>query len=89
MTRNKFDPSIDEAASTINNVEQYVPAGKVKRNSETILATEFWADYHLVCDPQNLNVCKSHRTVSGYVQIINGGPDLTAGLSAQPPQADT
>ena len=54
--------------------------------SETILATEFWADYHLVADPSNGNVCKSHRTVSGYVQIINGGTDLVKDLAGQPPK---
>lgn len=79
MTRNKFNPNIRDSASSINNAEQYVPAGRVKRSVEVILATEFWSDYRIISETPN--VCKSHRTVSGYVQAQNPGTDLVAGLA--------
>src|SRR5947207_321836 len=87
MTRNKFVPGvIRDSAASINYPEQYVPASRVKRASEVILGTEFWADYRLVSADGNPSICKSHRTVSGYVQLLNGGTDMVKDLAGQPPK---
>jgi prepilin-type N-terminal cleavage/methylation domain-containing protein/prepilin-type processing-associated H-X9-DG protein len=85
MTRNKFNTSIRDSGGP-NYPEQYVPASRVRKPAEVILATEFWSDYRVVADPANPNICKSHRTVSGYTQIINGGTDLVKDLSGQAPK---
>src|SRR5205085_12590830 len=87
MTRNKFVPGvIRDSAASPNYPEQYVPASRIKGSQGVILATEFWAQYQLVVDPSQPNVCKSHRTVSGYVQTLNGGTDLVKDLAGQPPK---
>jgi len=88
MTRNKFNPQIRDSASSANNAEQYVPAARVKKTSEVILATEFWSDYKIISETPN--VCKSHRTVSGYIQEAGGiTTDLVAGLSQNNPNQPT
>jgi prepilin-type processing-associated H-X9-DG protein len=84
-TRNKFvtfdQPNpIRDSAQSIQYAEQYVRTSRITDSSTTILATEFWGDWHFVVDPNNITVCKSHRTVSGYQQLLNGGTDLVAGL---------
>ena len=52
---------------------QFVRAGQVKRNAETILAAEWNPSWRIVADTGRSNpddtVCKSHRPVHGFVGI--------------------
>ena len=54
-------------------VYQFVRAGQVKRNAETVLATEWNQDWHIVADvgrsDPNTTVCKSHRPVHGFIPL--------------------
>lgn len=71
--RNKFVIGFQNAV----RVYHYVKAGSVKQSADTILATEWNQDWHIVADSPRSDatgtgaptVCKSHRPVSGFVGI--------------------
>lgn len=94
MPRNKFLPSVEGASSDPQMQYTYVKAGRVKKASEVILATEFWPDPRIVSetvsDPGVPTVIKSHRPVSGYQSIVgSSGADLVAGVSKGGPNKPT
>lgn len=77
--RNKFVIGFQGAVRTYH----FVRAGQVRKGSDTILATEWNQDWHVVASQPrqdttgsgNDTVCKSHRPISGYVGI-GGEKDL-------------
>ena len=64
--RNKFVVGFQGAVRTY----QFVRAGQIKRNAETVLATEWNQDWKIVADAgradPSATVCKSHRPVHGF-----------------------
>ena len=84
MPRNKFVKGFQSAGDP-NTLRpyQFVRAGTVKHTAETILATEFINDWHIVsgatggADGSGGDVCKSHRPVHGFVEAGGAG---SAGL---------
>lgn len=67
--RNKFVLGFQGA----RRIYQFVRAGNVKNSTNTILATEWHADWRIVSDSGRSNpndtVCKSHRPVHGFVGL--------------------
>jgi prepilin-type processing-associated H-X9-DG protein len=65
--RNKFVVGFQNATVAYH----YVRASVVKHSAQTILATEWNPDWHMVSangeNNQNIQVCKSHRPVSGFI----------------------
>jgi prepilin-type processing-associated H-X9-DG protein len=76
--RNKFVIGFQGAL----RVYQYVRAAQVRRSAETILATEWNQDWHIVADAgrsdPSATVCKSHRPVHGFKKL--GGGELNMEL---------
>lgn len=69
--RNKFVQGFQGAVRT----DHYVRTGSVKNSSQTILATEFPADWHVVSldgDEASGPVCKSHRPIHGFIALGAG-----------------
>lgn len=90
VPRNKFDINVADGPTDDTLLNRYVPASKVRRSSETILATEFWNDWRLIANSGAPNVCKSHRGVSGYIPISpgpDGAAELMKGVTAIPNKA--
>jgi prepilin-type N-terminal cleavage/methylation domain-containing protein/prepilin-type processing-associated H-X9-DG protein len=77
--RNKFVKNFQGALRTY----RFVRAAQVRKSAETVLATEWNQDWHVVAGPPrsdttgtgNDSVVKSHRPISGYVGIA-GEKDL-------------
>ncbi len=69
MGRNKFSLFFQGA----NRTYQFVRASAVAHSASTILVTEFNQDWHIVSatsdDGSGTFVCKSHRPVSGFMQL--------------------
>jgi prepilin-type N-terminal cleavage/methylation domain-containing protein/prepilin-type processing-associated H-X9-DG protein len=67
--RNKFVVGFQGAA----RVYRYVRAGRIKNSGDTILASEWNQDWHIVSDTGRGSggnqVCKSHRPVHGYKSL--------------------
>ena len=66
----------DAGTPQVSTPYHFVPAGTVTRSAETILATEWNTDWHVVVDSTddgNGVACKSHRPVSGFEDASNGG----------------
>lgn len=67
--RNKFVIGFQGAARNY----RYVRAGRIHRSGETILATEWNQDWHIVADngrgSGGEQVCKSHRPVHGFAGL--------------------
>ena len=57
--RNKFTEEVEGHLGGLTN--QYVRASRIKKAAETILGTEFGADWRVVSDGGLDNVVKSHR----------------------------
>jgi prepilin-type N-terminal cleavage/methylation domain-containing protein/prepilin-type processing-associated H-X9-DG protein len=79
MPRNKFVAGDTIDGATVASTEHFVRAGQVKKSAETVLVTEFTANWKLVSsnsDPSvNSGYCKSHRPVVGFIGT-NGAQDL-------------
>jgi prepilin-type N-terminal cleavage/methylation domain-containing protein/prepilin-type processing-associated H-X9-DG protein len=81
MGRNKFVIGFQGALRTY----QFVRAGSVTHSASTILVTEFNQDWHVVSaasdDGSGTFVCKSHRPVSGFMQILGLGTPTALDLA--------
>lgn len=70
--RNKFVLGFQGAV----RVYRYVNNGKIRNSGNTILATEWNPDWHIVSDTGRSNpgetVCKSHRPIHGFVGLGGG-----------------
>jgi prepilin-type N-terminal cleavage/methylation domain-containing protein/prepilin-type processing-associated H-X9-DG protein len=73
--RNKFVLGFQGAVRTY----QFVRSSQIKRNSETILATEWTPLWQLAADAGRTSpelVCKSHRPVHGFLDNAGGQPNI-------------
>lgn len=72
--RNKFKKNF--GGKTTFRVYQFVRAGQIRKNAETILATEWTLNWRVVTDDGQVDpgakVCKSHRPVHGFKGIAGG-----------------
>jgi prepilin-type N-terminal cleavage/methylation domain-containing protein/prepilin-type processing-associated H-X9-DG protein len=80
--RNKFVPNFPNAGGgTFLRQYQFVRSSMITHSSSTILATEFNPDWHVVSGTgevnQSVQVCKSHRPVSGYIVVPAQVGDMT------------
>lgn len=85
--KNKFSYGVEGAPSGPGTgyLNQYVAASRVKRTSDTILATEFTPDWRLVSEagsPTDNVPIKSHRPVNGVQPIVSGGRGTDINLVA-------
>lgn len=76
VPRNKFSKDVDGHKQGFNS--QYVKAGRVRKSSEVILATEFTNDYRVVSDGGSDGIIKSHRPVHAFRTKAGGDHDLSA-----------
>jgi prepilin-type processing-associated H-X9-DG protein len=74
MGRNKYIVNFQNAVRTY----RYVPASKIRHSAQTILVTEYNADWHVVNDVSDADgttvVCKSHRPVCPYIAATGIAP---------------
>jgi len=81
MGRNKFVIGFQGALRTY----QFVRASAVTHSAATILVTEFNQDWHVVSaasdDGSGTFVCKSHRPVSGFMQVVGLGTPTALDLA--------
>jgi prepilin-type N-terminal cleavage/methylation domain-containing protein/prepilin-type processing-associated H-X9-DG protein len=80
--RNKFSKDVERHLGGLNSV--YVKATKVKKGSETILATEFGEDWRIVSDGGTDGIVKSHRPVHAFRTKDSQSYDLSSPVSINP-----
>jgi prepilin-type processing-associated H-X9-DG protein len=80
MPRNKFTKGTTVDNAAVNSTEHFVRAGSVRHSAETILATEFNSNWHVVSATTGAEgeqpVSKSHRPVHGFKQVGGATLDL-------------